>query len=470
MKILFFLILFSPFLIQSQTSINIPSGEIIEGFENLHDWTFAGAGVYDSLDAIHNTEGKYSIKLGTYENEKPTMTKTITINFSKYETFSIDLYTPDFSADLDRYIRIDISSTTTFSKYLRTNIYAGDRLYIGWQRFVFSKSDFTDGYGDESWLNTMISLKISEWINNNNQVSAGFISFDNFRAYSNKSTPIAIITFDDNWRSNIDIGKPILDSLGFKAVEFVIGLTASQSQTNRLHWSAYDSLYQDGWDICNHTYTHPYLSTIPVDSLEFEINDMRDTLIAHGYTRSCDFFAYPYGDFDTKVINKVKERHKLARCTKDWQYLANPSSIVKDFYLLRIHGVSESIAIQYADIDKAIARGQLLIYLFHDIINEAGKFSSIMHYIKTKQDSGLIKVMTMSQYWQYLNSSTSVHEAEIKSNLNFILEQNYPNPFNPSTKITYELSKGRIVKLKIYNILGQDIRSFKSRFPKSREI
>lgn len=41
----------------------------------------------------------------------------------------------------------------------------------------------------------------------------------------------------------------------------------------------------------------------------------------------------------------------------------------------------------------------------------------------------------------------------------FKLFQNYPNPFNPSTSITYHLPNAGLVKLKIYNILGEEIAS-----------
>jgi photosystem II stability/assembly factor-like uncharacterized protein len=41
----------------------------------------------------------------------------------------------------------------------------------------------------------------------------------------------------------------------------------------------------------------------------------------------------------------------------------------------------------------------------------------------------------------------------------FVLYNNYPNPFNPSTTIRYALPKQTNVMLKIYNILGQEIRT-----------
>jgi hypothetical protein len=39
----------------------------------------------------------------------------------------------------------------------------------------------------------------------------------------------------------------------------------------------------------------------------------------------------------------------------------------------------------------------------------------------------------------------------------FILEQNYPNPFNPSTTIKYNISTTDVVKLKVFNALGQEV-------------
>ncbi len=40
---------------------------------------------------------------------------------------------------------------------------------------------------------------------------------------------------------------------------------------------------------------------------------------------------------------------------------------------------------------------------------------------------------------------------------NFNLQQNYPNPFNPSTEINYNIPKAGIVKLSVYNSLGQKL-------------
>jgi hypothetical protein len=39
------------------------------------------------------------------------------------------------------------------------------------------------------------------------------------------------------------------------------------------------------------------------------------------------------------------------------------------------------------------------------------------------------------------------------------LEQNYPNPFNPSTLIKYSVAKAGVVTIKVYDILGNEIKT-----------
>ena len=61
----------------------------------------------------------------------------------------------------------------------------------------------------------------------------------------------------------------------------------------------------------------------------------------------------------------------------------------------------------------------------------------------------------------YFNESTvtSVKEKKTEVPLGFALAQNYPNPFNPSTIIIYQVPANSFVTLKLYDILGREVKT-----------
>jgi ligand-binding sensor domain-containing protein len=58
-----------------------------------------------------------------------------------------------------------------------------------------------------------------------------------------------------------------------------------------------------------------------------------------------------------------------------------------------------------------------------------------------------------------LPTITAVEEIAVEIPTSFVLTQNYPNPFNPSTTIEYSLPKPSQVELKVYDILGKEVRT-----------
>jgi hypothetical protein len=59
----------------------------------------------------------------------------------------------------------------------------------------------------------------------------------------------------------------------------------------------------------------------------------------------------------------------------------------------------------------------------------------------------------------FVGYSTDVESDNNLTPEEYTLSQNYPNPFNPSTVIEYSLPKAGYVKINIYNILGQQVRT-----------
>jgi hypothetical protein len=87
-------------------------------------------------------------------------------------------------------------------------------------------------------------------------------------------------------------------------------------------------------------------------------------------------------------------------------------------------------------------------YAYSDKLSVSGKYS---YRLKQVDFSGEV------------NYSKAV-EADVNAPVQFGLNQNYPNPFNPSTTINFSIAKAGNVSLKVYNLLGQEVRTLLTGF------
>lgn len=127
-----------------------------------------------------------------------------------------------------------------------------------------------------------------------------------------------VVTFDDAYRSVIELAGPILDDLGWVATVFApsgfIGTEAPMSwpgieewltspQRDELipmGWDELRELTGRGWEIGSHTVTHPRLSRAQDGDLEHELTASR-AAIEEALGAPCRTIAYPYGDQDARV-------------------------------------------------------------------------------------------------------------------------------------------------------------------------
>lgn len=130
---------------------------------------------------------------------------------------------------------------------------------------------------------------------------------------------LVAVTFDDAFQSVLDIGRPILDRFGMPATVFVP--TDFPDRTGPLRWPGIDNwlggphepelacmswealrgLAGAGWEIGSHTCSHPHLTRIDDAGLARELGDSR-AAVADRIGRPCDSVAYPYGDYDERVV------------------------------------------------------------------------------------------------------------------------------------------------------------------------
>jgi peptidoglycan/xylan/chitin deacetylase (PgdA/CDA1 family) len=142
----------------------------------------------------------------------------------------------------------------------------------------------------------------------------------------------AVITFDDGYRSVLELAKPILDRYGFQGTLYVPAAwpddsrpmrwpgidrwlgTPHEEEMRSLTWSELRMLYSEGWEIGSHTLTHARLPTVDDAALARELADSK-TRIEGELAGACTSLAYPYGSVDARVIDATRAAGYAAAAT-----------------------------------------------------------------------------------------------------------------------------------------------------------
>jgi peptidoglycan/xylan/chitin deacetylase (PgdA/CDA1 family) len=131
------------------------------------------------------------------------------------------------------------------------------------------------------------------------------------------------VTFDDGYRSVLQLGLPILQELGWPATIFVptnfIGIDrpmswpgierwlggAHERELLPLAWDELETLASHGWEVGSHTCSHPRLTELDDRTLARELSGSKASCELH-LERPCSSLAYPYGDVDTRVARAAQ--------------------------------------------------------------------------------------------------------------------------------------------------------------------
>jgi hypothetical protein len=111
---------------------------------------------------------------------------------------------------------------------------------------------------------------------------------------------------------------------------------------------------------------------------------------------------------------------------------------------------------QMFEIERRSEEGQYLMIGYvngHGTTTENQEYSYVDNTVETGTYFYRLKQIDFLGTYEYSDEI----EVEVKGPLTFGLEQNYPNPFNPSTHIKYNIPESGVVKLAIYNMLGEEV-------------
>jgi peptidoglycan/xylan/chitin deacetylase (PgdA/CDA1 family) len=121
-------------------------------------------------------------------------------------------------------------------------------------------------------------------------------------------------TFDDGWADSYNYAYPILSKYGYAGTLFIISGDVG-SWNEILTWSQISWLRARGWEVANHTHSHPDLTTLTPAALALELDQSIAEFKQHGYVNLG--IASPYGSYNDAVIKAIKSRFVYHRTAWD---------------------------------------------------------------------------------------------------------------------------------------------------------
>lgn len=114
-----------------------------------------------------------------------------------------------------------------------------------------------------------------------------------------------ILTFDDGYRDFYTYAFPLLKKHNIRAVVFYpVNYSKFPAYMN---WNMLAEIHNSGLiDIESHTLEHPVLTQIDFNEARREIFESKQ-ILEQKLNKKVSYFAYPYGEYDQKIINLVKE-------------------------------------------------------------------------------------------------------------------------------------------------------------------
>ncbi len=223
--------------------------------------------------------------------------------------------------------------------------------------------------------------------------SVGYLETDNYFLGTASADPTKFdqgyvsIHFDDGVKQTYQTAYPILNEAGFKSTSFIITARLKENDFPG-YVKANDVLAMQtaGHEIGAHTRTHANLTTLSATSAKQEILGSRNDLLAIG-AKPVNYFAYPYGSYNSAVKQLVKDAGFLGARSSDGGYNLK----TQDPFILRRQPMvnSTTFATVKQSIDKARADHTWVILLFHQV-DQSGDtyavtpelFQQIVDYLK----------------------------------------------------------------------------------------
>jgi peptidoglycan/xylan/chitin deacetylase (PgdA/CDA1 family) len=229
--------------------------------------------------------------------------------------------------------------------------------------------------------------------------SNGFLSVDDVSVGAYTPTgftrPLVSLTFDDGHQENATTAMPIMDARSIKsmqcfATQFIQNDTAAQQ--------AVVAFKNNGHEICSHSITHPFLTSLAATQLTTEATNSQAYLktLTGAPVKN---IASPYGDYNQTVIAELKKYYRSHR-TVDEGFNSKDNF---DLYRVRVQNMNNTTTIaQYQSwLDQTKANKTWLVLVYHRVPpagQTAGQFDTPYVDFTPQMDALVASGITVKTY------------------------------------------------------------------------
>lgn len=223
-------------------------------------------------------------------------------------------------------------------------------------------------------------------------------------------------TFDDGDRTAYTKARKIMRVNKIKPTIYVNTQFVGNNEygTYYLTWTQLQNLNRlNGWEVANHTHSHADLTGLSEAEIINEVRQVQTILLDHEIVGS-GAFAFPYGAYDSRVIDTLRSSGFLTSAREAWnEENAYNSLEYFDSWELNVIGLADYPT--FADvkpfIDEAVNERKWLILLFHPIVDNPGNIyetatavlTEIAEYAKTLRDQKKVHTVTVSEGVELMN-------------------------------------------------------------------
>jgi peptidoglycan/xylan/chitin deacetylase (PgdA/CDA1 family) len=135
--------------------------------------------------------------------------------------------------------------------------------------------------------------------------------YDGWKEGSALPAKPVVVSFDDGLQTQFTQAFPLLRDLDWPGV---LNLKAESLRQGELTEAMVGRMVAAGWEVSSHTITHPKLTTLGARELGREVAGSR-RILAESLDVAVDFFCYPYGKLDPRVVEAVRRAGYLGATT-----------------------------------------------------------------------------------------------------------------------------------------------------------